>query len=348
MLKTMLALLATLPLVALQAGAATSALSEKEKSEVIEGLALQLRSLYVESGADRKTLEGAIRAKAKRGGYRVLSTGPEFARELEVDLRMIGRDPHFRVDWYPDQVPPLPTSFIVTKESLDRQRAPAATGRKNGFPSVARLDGNVGYLEINDIFDADLIKETAAAAMTFVTHTDALIVDLRRARGGEPNGVAHVLSYFLTERTHAFDMVSLNERTHFVTDGWLPGPRYDASKPVFVLTSKDTFSGGESLAYCLQAFKRARVVGEKTTGGSTAAMPVKLSAHFSAGIPALATIVIATGGNWNNVGVIPDVEAPGEKARDVAYRLALEHILTIDSNPARQERIRALLQQIKP
>jgi hypothetical protein len=341
-----LTLILALPAIAPESDAGSPALSEMEKSAVIDGLAIQLRERYVDSGTDRKTLEAALRAKAKKGGYRALSGGEEFARALEADLREIGRDPHFRVDYFPDQVPPLPTSFVVTKEILDRQRVPAATGRNNGFTATSRLDGNVGYIEINGIFDADLIKDTTAAVMTFVMYTDALIIDLRAARGGEPNGIAHVLSYFLPERTLAFDMVSRTERTHYFTESWIPGPRYGANKPVFVLTSNETFSGGESLAYCLQAFKRARTVGERTRGGSTAAIPVKVSEHFVVGIPALATVVAATGGNWNNVGVIPDVEAPANKAQDVAYRLALEHIFATEQDPARHERIRSQLEKL--
>ncbi|RNF83078.1 hypothetical protein EER27_11195 [Lysobacter psychrotolerans] len=41
-------------------------------------------------------------------------------------------------------------------------------------------------------------------------------------------------------------------------------PRY--TRPVYVLTSKQTFSGGEECAYDLKTQKRASLVGE-TTGG---------------------------------------------------------------------------------
>jgi C-terminal processing protease CtpA/Prc len=88
------------------------------------------------------------------------------------------------------------------------------------------------------------------------------------------------------------------------------------------------------------------MVGEKTRGGSTAAMPVKVSEHFAAGIPAMATISAVTGSNWNNVGVIPDISAPADQAQDAAYRLALEHVLANERDPVRQERLRSRLETL--
>ena len=43
----------------------------------------------------------------------------------------------------------------------------------------------------------------------------------------------------------------------------MPGTRY-LDRPVYVLTSGHTFSGGEDFAYTLQALDRATVVGETT------------------------------------------------------------------------------------
>lgn len=325
----------TLVLVSLAATAAAAEVSEKERSQVIAGLFVQLRELYVDSGADGKTIEAAIRAQAKKGAYRNLTDGTAFARALETDLQTIGRDPHFRVSYSPGGVPPLPTSWEPTPERREEMRPVYATAYNNGFTSTSRLEGNIGYIDINAIPDTEYIKDTAAAVLTFVAHTDALILDLRRARGGEPRGIAYFLSYFLADHVRTFDMVTRAEKKSYFTETELPGPRYAATKPIFVLTSKDTFSGGEAVAYSLQMFKRARTVGEKTRGGSTAAMPVKVSDHFDVVIPAMATISAATGGNWNNIGVIPDVEASADRAQDVAYRLALEGVLANEKDPAR-------------
>jgi hypothetical protein len=62
----MFTLVSALALCTGAAEAASAPTSEKEKAQVIDGLMRQLRELYVESGADRKTIETGIRARAKR------------------------------------------------------------------------------------------------------------------------------------------------------------------------------------------------------------------------------------------------------------------------------------------
>ena len=49
-----------------------------------------------------------------------------------------------------------------------------------------------------------------------------------------------------------------------------PTPLSFADKPVYVLTSNQTFSGGEEFAYDMQVMELATLVGETTGGGPTA------------------------------------------------------------------------------
>ena len=49
---------------------------------------------------------------------------------------------------------------------------------------------------------------------------------------------------------------------------------------VFVLTNARTFSGGEEIAYNLQALKRAVVVGERTIGGAHHVDVYQVHPHF--------------------------------------------------------------------
>jgi C-terminal processing protease CtpA/Prc len=72
---------------------------------------------------------------------------------------------------------------------------------------------------------------------------------------------------------------SMHTRTGIASTFWTrppagaPGRRLGGSTPVYVLTSGQTISGGEKLAYDLQALKRATaVIGEAETG---AAHPVQ-------------------------------------------------------------------------
>jgi len=53
-------------------------------------------------------------------------------------------------------------------------------------------------------------------------------------------------------------------------------------------------------------------------------------------VPFMKTVNMATGKNWNRVGIEPDVSVPADKAQDEAYRLAREAV----SDPASAMRAR--------
>ena len=52
------------------------------------------------------------------------------------------------------------------------------------------------------------MADTAAAAMTFVSATDALIIDLRQNNGGSPDGVAFLANYLFAEPQRVNDSSS--------------------------------------------------------------------------------------------------------------------------------------------
>ena len=138
-----------------------------------------------------------------------------------------------------------------------------------GIHRVERLPGNVGYLDVRRVPDPANAGPAITAAMELVAGTHALIIDLRRNGGGAPDGVVFWCSYLFPERpaTHLNDIfhADTGETTQFWTLPYVPGTRY-LDRPVYVLTSSHTFSGGEDFCYTLQALDRAQVIGE-TTGG---------------------------------------------------------------------------------
>jgi C-terminal processing protease CtpA/Prc len=158
-------------------------------------------------------------------------------------------------------------------------------------------------------------------------------------------GTAHFISYFTQGRSPVMRFVSRvpSDCMETWTDEQIPGPRYDASKPVFVLTSHETFSGGEELAYDFQAIGRAKVVGEASRGGGRAPKAARVSEHFVVGVPYYEGLHAATGKGWNGLGVKPDVPATAAESQTVAYRLALEQTLSKATDPVVQTRLRELL-----
>jgi len=201
-----------------------------------------------------------------------------------------------------------------------------------GIQRVERLDGNIGYLDVRRIPVPANAGPAVAAAMELVAGTYALILDLRHNGGGAPDGVTLWCSYLLTERpTHLNDIfrADTGETTQFWSLPYVPGTRY-VDRPVYVLTSSHTFSGGEDLGYTLQALGRAELIGETTGGGAhpTRGFPISRAVHIA--VPFARSISPVTGTNWQGTGVVPDIAVPEDQARDVAYARALRHVLTLD------------------
>jgi Peptidase family S41/N-terminal domain of Peptidase_S41 in eukaryotic IRBP len=220
------------------------------------------------------------------------------------------------------------------KDHEKRLQAMRQMGRLDNFGihRVERLDGNVGYLDVRRVPVPANAGPAISAAMELVAGTYALIIDLRRNGGGSPEGVVYWCSHLFDERpTHLNDIfhADTGETHQFWTLPYVPGPRY-LDRPVYVLTSSRTFSGGEDFAYTLQALGRAQVIGETTGGGAHPTRPFPISAAVHIAIPFARSINPVTGTNWQGTGVVPDVPVPQEQAYDVAYATALRHVLARD------------------
>jgi C-terminal processing protease CtpA/Prc len=184
----------------------------------------------------------------------------------------------------------------------------------------------VGYLKFDMFAPPELCGPTAAAAMNFLAGTRALIIDLRENGGGAPRMVTYLSSYLFATRTHLNDLWT--RRTDRTEEFWtldsVPGRRFGGAKPVYVLTSAQTFSGAEEFAYNLKTLKRATVVGETTGGGAHPVRGQRIDEHFMIGVPFARAINPITHTNWEGVGVEPDVKVPASEALATAQRLLAE------------------------
>ena len=106
---------------------------------------------------------------------------------------------------------------------------------------------------------------------------------------------------------------------------FVPGTRMPA-QPVFVLTSRMTFSGGEEFAYDLQTQKRATLVGETTGGGAHPVDGQVVEDDFLLIVPVAEAINPVTKTSWEGTGVTPDVKTTAADALTTAEGLALKAI----------------------
>ena len=280
----------------------------------------------------------AIEARLEAGEYDDLDE-ITLTERLTRDLQEITGDRHLRVV-LGGGPGPRRQRIEEPEEPKDheaRRLAMRRMGRLDNFGirQVERLDGNVGYLDVRRVAVPANAGPAIGAAMELVAGTYALIIDLRHNHGGAPEGVVFWCSYLLDERPTRLNDIfhaDTGETRQFWALPYVPGTRY-LDRPVFVLTSGRTFSGGEDFAYTLQALGRATVIGETTGGGAhpTRGFPISAAVHI--GIPFARSVNPVTGTNWQGTGVVPDVPADAERAYDVAYARALEEVLTMDDVP---------------
>ena len=313
---------------------------------VIDGILDRLKQAYVFPDT-AAAMERAIRARQQRGEYDRITSARTFADSLTSHLQAISRDRHLRVR-YSATVLPVASDHYADPDPAERAQARALGQRVNfGFERVERLPGNVGYLELRSFaFDVDDMKNAAAAAFTFLGNTDALIIDVRRNGGGSPFMIAQVSSYLFGPDTVLLNSLywrPANRTDDFYTHRDIPGTRYGPDKPVYILTSRYTFSGAEEFTYNLQTRKRATIVGDTTGGGAHPGGMQRVTDHFAVWVPTGRAINPITKTNWERVGVRPDLPVASDQALRTAHLAALRGLRSTATDPERQ---RALDQAI--
>jgi hypothetical protein len=298
------------------------------RARIIDHIAAKLTEFYIYPDVAKKMVD-AMRAHQKKGDYDSITDGYAFASRLTGDLKAVSHDGHLRVGCSPRPVPPDdPADDDQSREQPASPEFVELMHQRNcAVVKVEHLPPNIGYIQIDGFFDRKTCGPTITSAFALVQYADALILDLRDNGGGSPEMVSYVASYLFAKRTHINDLYYRhgNKTTQYWTDPTVPGAKF-VGKPVYVLASNRTFSGGEELTLDLKSQKRATIVGETTGGGAHPTGPHKVEEHFFVGVPSGRPINPITKGDWEGTGVAPDVKAPADDALDVAKKLALEAI----------------------
>jgi hypothetical protein len=292
------------------------------RRRVIDGVDANLAEFYIDAAVARQMQE-AVQAHEKAGEYDSITDGDAFAAQLTKDLRAVSHDKHLGVNFNPFKMPerkaPNPGDIAQMRQQMRHNNC--------AFKKVEVLPGNIGYVKFDGFMDADACAPTVVAAMSFVAYADALIFDLRENGGGDPAMVTFIASYLFDKPTHLNDLYNRKEDStrQFWTLSYVPGERL-AKQPVFVLTSKRTFSGAEEFSYDLKNQKRATIVGETTGGGAHPVGGHLVADYFMVGVPFAKAINPVSKTNWEGTGVEPDVKVPAADALTAAEKLATEKI----------------------
>lgn len=302
-------------------------LDARTTAKIIEKLGETLQTYYVFPDLAER-ISAHLQQHLQKGDYEDPIEGERLAALLSAHLQEVHQDKHLLVRWRPEPLEEQEGPLSMNEKWLEEWHLKARLDNQ-GLHKAERLPGNIGYLEIRRFNNPQYAGETAVGAMNFLANTDALLIDLRKCTGGNPDMVALISSYLLGEervQLNTFRWRGEKREEQYWTLPYVPGKRF-GDKPLYVLTSRETFSGGEEFAYNLKNLKRATLVGEATRGGANIGRPYRIHAHLEAFIPSGEPVNPVSGTNWEGGGVEPDIVVPAEQALECAYRKALEGLL---------------------
>lgn len=298
------------------------ALTADFKKSTVERLDALLNQHYVFPDVAKKTGEH-LKSQLEAGFFDKYQDTKSFADALTTEVQAITKDKHLRIR------PALQraTQRATPEQMIDGRLQDREWQRANtaGFASAKKLEGNIGYLDLRGFAPPQAGAPIADHYMGLLATSDAIIIDLRKNGGGSPAMVQYLCSYFFDKHIHLNSLYwREGDRTE---DFWTldkVGGKKMPDVPLFVLTSKFTFSGAEEFSYNMQTQKRATLVGETTGGGANPGGSMPVNDKLIVFIPTGKAINPVTKTNWEGVGVVPDVQVPEAEALDKALELATD------------------------
>jgi retinol-binding protein 3 len=246
-----------------------------------------------------------------------------FMRTINQVLADHSADEHLRLLYDPTGAQGINHEVVLEQHFVRARRS------NFGFLEARRLEGNIGYLNIQELPPREVAGDIAAGMLATIAHTGAVILDLRGNEGGTPGMVQFLVSYFVDEQPRPLSGIYsrvTDSTKELYTLAEVPGRRL-TNVPLYVLVSGATFSAGEALAYDLQALKRATIIGEATRGGAHLSDMLPIANTYILRLPTARAINPITADNWEGRGVQPDIECAAMDALTIAHRTALNALL---------------------
>jgi hypothetical protein len=264
--------------------------------------------------------------KAQQSGRYEVSDPYVFAARITEDLRDVTNDKHLSLSFdKPAYTAALaPSESDAGEEAFRRRRA---IRNNHGLTEMQILPGNIRYIRI--IHFEWVPDETGAIydeAMRFLKDGDAWIVDLRGNGGGTSAAANYFSSHFHAPGTVSYtsyagsEVPEKNRTLDYLPAGRLKG------KPFYVLIDGNVGSAAEAVAYDLQQFKIAELVGTKTAGAANNNKLLPIAPGFILSISYGRPLHVITNTNWEGIGVKPNFECDSGSALETAESLALKQL----------------------
>ncbi|MEA5427880.1 S41 family peptidase [Arcicella lustrica] len=309
-------------------------LNTKEKNAVVSAIKTHIEESYIDLDLSKKMII-ELDKNLKSNKYEKITSPVEFSKTVTEDLQSISKDLHLKVRFEPERI--AQEKLIVSEEKqleMEKRTAMQIAEINYGFTEVKILDGNIGYLNLSQFADIKYAEETATATMNFLSNANAIIIDLRSNGGGVPSMMQLLSSYFLAEKPvllSDFYERKTNTKTQLYSFENVNGKR-SANKPLYILTSKHTFSAAEAFTYTLKHLDKAIVIGEITKGGANRTKRINLNDEFTISLSYIQSIHPVTKTNWEGKGVEPNIKTNEKDAFIYAYIDAIKKTFKRNKN----------------
>ena len=292
---------------------------------VAAAAATKLETFYVYPSRARTAGE-LLRRNASSGAYDGLRDAA-LATRLTEDVAGVLHDKHVRLRYSAEINPPEDRPGGKPGPSALAAMTKQMRETGYGLGRIAHLPANVGYIDLRGFpSGTEEMHGVFDAIANSVAYSGAIVLDLRRNHGGDPDSIARLLSHFMAPKVHLNDFVGRGDGEPPIEDSTytaeVPGPRITV--PLYVLTSGETFSGGEECAYDVQALKRGTLIGAVTGGGANPGDTRRVDDHYLIFVPTARARNPITKTNWEGVGVKPDIAVERDRALITAYGLIVD------------------------
>jgi len=314
--------------------AANLEITPSELNTAIKQISRNIRDIYVIEDDGKKMADYIVERHAA-GTYQGLDARA-FADKLTADMVDISNDLHMYMRYDPESASsPAPQRRMNEEDmneaereemrqfqSMMRQRA---LDKNYGAMNFQWLPNNVAVIHISQWFELALLKSNLDSMMTLAEDADAIIFDTRSNPGGSPDGIRYLQGHFLDkeiemmEFRNRVDNQVMNSPSMMDIDG-----EKRVGVPMYILVDSNCASACEDFAMTTKDNGFGTVVGEQTAGAGFMNRYVPIIDTFNLSISFAGAFSIASGNNWQGVGVTPDVNVIAPDALDTAYKLILQ------------------------
>ncbi|PAX08612.1 S41 family peptidase [Sphingomonas lenta] len=262
----------------------------------------------------------AIRARleANKARHLAQSDTAAFIKSVNADLLAASNDKHLHLFLHDGKPPPA-----------DRAET------NYGIRRVERLANGAGLIELTGFSGDHRSVGAVDAAMDRLRGARALVIDLRANGGGGQAAMYRLLGHLFPEKVELNGIAwrecvnpqaewgrSCRHGPRRIERAFTDTPASPAfpTQPVYVLTSKASFSAAEAVAYELKVRGRGIVVGETSGGGGNPSAGMDLESPIVMVVPIGVMHEVVKGPGWEGKGVVPDIATPAADAEAAALK----------------------------